>query len=140
MDLFDKDYKQANDYCTRLKTQMGEIRLNKNGSGSASQKYLMKATYNTLQTSIQNFDKLVYEYENEPSKYPSVSQREITKRLAEIKEFKTYVQDELVTEYKAIENDASKQYTDMESQRLMRGEDGEFDETRDVDNKGIVQV
>ena len=72
-DLFDKDYKQAQDYCNRLKNQMAEIRMNKSGTGVTSQKYLMKATYNTLQTSVQHFDKLVYEYENEPGKYPTVS-------------------------------------------------------------------
>ena len=80
---------------------MGEIRLNKSGSGGASQKYLMKATYNTLQTSIQNFDKLVYEYENEPSRYPDISQREMTKRIKKIKEFRTYVDDEVFNKYNA---------------------------------------
>ena len=100
----------------------------------------MKATYNTLQISIQNFDKLVYEYENEPSNYPSLNQREIDKRLKKIKDFKKYVDDEILTEYKAIENDTARQYTDMEAQRLMRGDDGEFDETRDLDNRGVMQV
>ena len=137
-DVFEKDYKQANDYCNRLRTQMGEIRMNKSGSGVTSQKYLMKGTYNTLQVSLQNFDKLVYEYENEPGKYPSVSQREMQKRIAKIVELKKTAADELFREYKAIENDSAQQYTDMESQRLMRGEDGEYDETRDVDNKGII--
>ena len=137
-DVFEKDYKQANDYCNRLRTQMGEIRMNKSGSGVTSQKYLMKGTYNTLQVSLQNFDKLVYEYENEPGKYPSVSQREMQKRIAKIVELKKTAEDELFREYKAIENDSAQQYTDMESQRLMRGEDGEYDETRDVDNKGII--
>ena len=68
--------------------KMAEIRMNKSGANIATQKYLLKATYNTLQTSIQNFDKLVYEYENEPSNFPNVGQREITKRLKKIKEFK----------------------------------------------------
>ena len=106
MDLFEKDYKQAQDYCKRLKHQMAEIKMNKSGSGVTSQKYLMKATYNTLHTSLQNFDKLVYEYENEPSRHSGVSQREMTKRIQRIKELKTYVEDELITEYKALENES----------------------------------
>ena len=100
----------------------------------------MKATYNTLQLSVQNFDKLVYEYENEPSRHPNVNQREANKRIQKIREFKTYVDDEINNEYKAIENESHQQYSDMEAQRLMRGEDGETDETRDVDNKGVIQV
>ena len=62
----------------------------------------------------------------------------MTKRVAKIAEFKTYVENELITGYKAIENDSNQQYADMEAQRLLRGEDGEFDETRDLDNRGIV--
>ena len=62
----------------------------------------------------------------------------MTKRIEKIREFKKNVETEVVNEYKAIENDSAQQYTDMESQRLMRGEDGEFDETRDLDNRGIV--
>ena len=86
---------------------MEAIRINSSGTGLTTQKYLMKATYNTLQLSIQNFDKLAYEYENEPSRYPAVSQREMTKRIEKIKEFKTYVDDEVVNQYKAIENDTA---------------------------------
>ena len=136
--MFDKDFASAQSLCNRLKVQMAEIRMNKSGSGVTSQKYLMKTTYNTLQTSLINFDKVIYEYQNEPGNYPSVSQREMNKRIDKIREFKKTVENDVVSEYKAIENDSAQQYTDMESQRLMRGEDGEFDETRDLDNRGIV--
>ena len=89
--------------------------MNKSGSGVTSQKYLMKTTYNTLQTSMMNFDKVIYEYQNEPGNYPSVSQREMTKRIDKIAQFKKTVGNEVVNEYKAIENDSAQQYTDMES-------------------------
>ena len=137
-DLFEKDYTHAQSLSNRLKVQMAEIRMNKSGSGVTSQKYLMKTTYNTLQTSLMNFDKVMYEYQNEPGNYPSVSQREMQKRITRINEFKKMVETEIVNEYKAIENDSAQAYTDMESQRLMRGEDGEYDETRDLDNRGII--
>ena len=68
---------------------MAEIRMNKSRSDISSQKYLMKSSYNTLQTSIQHFDKLVYEYENEPSKHKAVNPREMTKRIAKINNFKS---------------------------------------------------
>ena len=113
---------------------MAEIKMNKSGSGVSSQKYLMKTTYNTLHTSCMNFDKLAYEYENEPSRHPNVSQREIARRLEKIKEFKELTDNQLFAEYKAIENDETQQYENMEAERLMRGEDGEFDETRDLEN------
>ena len=31
-------------------------------------------------------------------------------------------------------------YESMEAERLMRGEDGEFDETRDIENQGILAL
>ena len=82
----------------------------------------------------------MYEYENEPSRHPNLSQREMGKRIEKIKEFKTYTDNELFTEYKAIENDSHQQYESMEAERLMRGEDGEFDETRDLENTGVLAL
>ena len=64
----------------------------------------------------------------------------MVKRIDKIKTFKKYTEDELFSEYKAIENDTQQQYDNMEAERLMRGEDGEFDETRDLENTGVIKL
>ena len=94
----------------------------------------MKSTYNTLSTTLMKFDQLVYEYTNEPSRHPGLSEREMKKRMEKIKQLKETAENNLFVEYKAIENDSVNQYENMEAERLMRGEDGEFDETRDIEN------
>ena len=108
--------------------------MNKSGQGISTQKYLMKSTYNTLSTTLMKFDQLVYEYTNEPSRHPGLSEREMKKRMEKIKQLKETAENNLFVEYKAIENDSVNQYESMEAERLMRGEDGEFDETRDIEN------
>ena len=134
MDLFDKDFKQGEELCNKLRNQIAEIKMNKSGQGISTQKYLMKSTYNTLSTTLMKFDQLVYEYTNEPSRHPGLSEREIKKRMEKIKQLKETAENNLFVEYKAIENDSVNQYESMEAERLMRGEDGEFDETRDIEN------
>ena len=54
--------------------------------------------------------------------------------MEKIKQLKETAENNLFVEYKAIENDSVNQYESMEAERLMRGEDGEFDETRDIEN------
>ena len=88
MDLFDRDYKQAEDLCAKLRHQIAEIKMNKSGQGINQQKYLMKSTYNTLHTTLMQFDKLVYEYENEPSRHPNVRERDMKGRITKINQLK----------------------------------------------------
>ena len=64
----------------------------------------MRATWATLQTDIQNLDKLRYLYENEPRKFPNVNKRELQVRIKNIDDFKEYVNGELTRGYRALES------------------------------------
>ena len=66
MDTFDIDYKSAEDLCGRLQAQVGDARA---GQGGASAKYLMKTNYNKVKDAMSNFDKLLYNYKNNPSTF-----------------------------------------------------------------------
>ena len=104
MDLFDKDFQQAESLCTKLRNQIAEIKMNKSGQGLSTQKYLMKSTYNTLHTNILQFDKLTYEYTNEPSRHPTLGDREMKRRMDKIAQLKETAENNLFVEYKKIEH------------------------------------
>ena len=70
----------------------------------AGQKYLMKATYATLQTDIMNFDQLMDRYQNEAHRFPGLGKKEIARRIRLISEIKDIVNGELTREYRAVES------------------------------------
>ena len=85
MDTFDIDYKSAEDLCARLQAQVGDARA---GQGGASAKYLMKTNYNKVQEAMSNFDKLLYNYQNNPSTFSNLSRKEMQKRIDKINQLK----------------------------------------------------
>ena len=94
-DNFERNYRDAQDRIERLRSQIDQITNARPGQSVASQKYLMKATWATLQTDISNFDQLNYYYTNEPHKYPSVSKKEIQRRVGLIAEIKELIEGQL---------------------------------------------
>ena len=115
MDLFDKDFQQAESLCTKLRNQIAEIKMNKSGQGLSTQKYLMKSTYNTLHTNILQFKKLEYEYTNEPSRHPTLGDREMKRRIDKIAQLMETAENNLFVEYKKIEHESENQYDAMEA-------------------------
>ena len=92
MDMFESDFKQAQQYCTRLANQMENIKAAKasqNATSPGAQKYLMQQSFDKVQEAMQNFDKLVYDYENNPSDFKKLSKKELKFRLARIKQLKS---------------------------------------------------
>ena len=64
----------------------------------------MKATYTTLKTDLTNFDRLKYQYENEPGKQHGLNKKEIARRIALIDDIKDLIENQLEQEYRAVEN------------------------------------
>ena len=94
-DQFERNYREAQERVERLRNQIGEITNARPGQSVASQKYLMKATWATLQTDLSNFDQLMYYYQNEPHKYQGVSKKEIGRRINLINDIKELISGEL---------------------------------------------
>ena len=107
MDNFESDFKQVQQHCTRLANQMENIRAAKdsqNATSPAAQKYLMKQSYNKMHESMQHFDKLVYDYENNPSNFKNLSKKEINFRINRINNLKAEAEG-LSNVYKQLENE-----------------------------------
>ena len=138
-DTFERNYSEAQERIERLRNQIYEITNARPGQSVASQKYLMKATWATLQTDLTNFDQLMYYYQNEPHKYQGVSKKEIAKRIDKINQVKELIQGELTQEYRSVENNNAALAAQQSSEQYVRGEDGEFDQTRELDNRGVLQ-
>ena len=140
MDTFDIDYKSAQDLCGRLQAQVGDARA---GQGGASQKYLMKSNYNKVQEAMSNFDKLIYSYENNPSTFSNLSKKELQKRIDKIRQLKREA-DEINADYTMVASNnavqTQSQDNDLERAAYQRGADGEYDATRELDNRQIIGV
>ena len=137
-DQFERNYREAQERIERLRNQIDEIVNARPGQSVASQKYLMKATWATLQTDLSNFDQLMYYYQNEPHKYPGVSKKEIGRRVNLINDIKDLIQGQLTQEYRSVESNQAA-LAAAQDQNYQRGEDGEYDQTRDLDNKQVLQ-
>lgn len=136
-DQFTRQYREAQDRVERLRNQIFEINNARPGQSVASQKYLMKATWATLQTDMMNFDQLKETYTNEPHKIQE-SKKEIARRIELIKVIQDLVSQELAQEYRAVENNQAALAAAQERARYDKGEDGEFDQTRDLDNRQVL--
>ena len=98
----------------------------------------MKATFATLQTDMMNFDQLCDQYQNESHRFPGLGKKEIARRVNLITELKDLVNGQLTQEYRAVENNQAALAAAQDKARYERGEDGEFDQTRDLDNKQVL--
>ena len=103
-DQFERNYREAQERVERLRNQIDEIVNARQGQSVASAKYLMKATYATLQTDLMNFDQTLDGYKNEPHKYQSLGKKEIARRIKLIGELKDIVTGQLTQEYRAVES------------------------------------
>ena len=103
-DQFERNYRDAQDRISRLRNQIDEITNARPGQSVASAKYLMKATWATLQTDMSNFDQILYYYQNEPHKYPGVNKKEITRRITLIDEIKELIAGQLTQDYRGVES------------------------------------
>ena len=78
---------------------------------------------------------MLYYFENEPHKYPGVNKKEIAKRIQKINETKDLINGELSQDYRSLDSQQSKLAAQATKEQYARGEDGEFDQTRDLDNR-----
>lgn len=126
-DTFERNYREAQERVERLRNQMDDIANARPGQSVASQKYLMKATWATLQTDLSNFDQLLYYFQNEPHKYAGVNKKEIQRRITLINDIKDLITGQLTQEYRGLENNQASLSAAQDKARYERGEDGEFD-------------
>ena len=82
----------------------------------------------------------MYYYENEPHKYQGVNKKELAKRIQKINEIKELISGELTKEYRSVENNQASLAAQQEQERYERGEDGEFDQTRELDNRQVLSL
>ena len=59
----------------------------------------------------------------------------MARRVNLINDIKDLVQNQLTQEYRAVENNQAALSAAQEKAKYDRGEDGEFDQTRDLDNR-----
>ena len=136
-DSFERNYSDAQNRVERLRGQISEITNARPGQSVASQKYLMKATWATLQTDLSNFDQLMYYYNNEPHKYQGVGKKEIARRINLINEIKEIISGELTQEYRALDNTAATLQAPTDN--LQRDENGNIEQLDHLDNRGLLQ-
>ena len=67
-----------------------------------------------------------------------MGKKEIARRINLISELKELVNGDLTQEYRAVESSQAALAAAQDKERYARGEDGEFDQTRDLDNKQVL--
>ena len=76
-----------------------------------------------------------------PHKHTYVSKKEISRRVDLINELSEMMQGQLAQEYRAVESIGATTNVQGQPQReeYVRGEDQEFDQTRDLDSRQLLQ-
>lgn len=100
----------------------------------------MKATYATLQNDVNNLKQLQDDYTNAPHKYHQVGKKELGRRINLINEIIEMIEGELTREYRSIEAQqaALNSSSNTSAAKYVRGEDGEFDQTRELENRQVL--
>ena len=141
VDRFEEDFREAQGRIERLRQNLDEIANTDPSKSVARFKYIAQATWKTLQQDVQHFNKLCHEYDNEPLKQAQLSKKEKTRRVSLIEDLKSLIEGQLTQEYNSVIN--QRNMTDLNAQaaaneKYSRGEDGEFDQTRDLSNKEVL--
>eukprot|EP00347_Sterkiella_histriomuscorum_P019593 403341037 len=157
LDRFGEDYKKLETLERQLKEHLKERALNaKNGQSTAKVDYLLRSQSDNIKDDLKNFDKLAFMYQHEGSKFPELSESEKQKRIKKIEDLKVRIEDVQSTIRLTLDGDTAqnsmggtavnsggnKQYgyqVDLESRPLVKGEDGEYEDTRGKDNRQVLQ-
>ena len=139
IDQFEREYRGTQERVEKLRNQLDFIENAEPGKPIAAQKYLMKATFATLQIDVNTLKQLEDEYTNAPHKHHQLGKSELARRISLIQELVDLVDGQLTQEYRNCENKAALMTKDRVKEQYQRDDDGEFDQTRDLDNRGILQ-
>jgi hypothetical protein len=90
----------------------------------------MRSTYQSLQTSLENFERVKYEYVNTPAKFANI--RDKPARITKIDNLRS-TSGELMSAYETFIKLQSSALADEEQPMIRnKGADGEYDDTRDL--------
>lgn len=133
MDTFNIDFNKTEELVNKLVGLLDEIRAIKKtnpSSNTAAKEYSMRSTYQSLQQGLENFERIKYEYVNNPAKFPNI--RDKPARLAKIDKLKAQA-GEVMSGYESfIRVQASGQADEEQPMIRVKGADGEYDDTRDL--------
>ena len=79
IDTFAIDFGKAQELQTKLENQLAEVNQFKQsnpGSSTARFEYTMRSTYQTLNTSVINLQRLSNEYITQPARFPTVRDKQ----------------------------------------------------------------
>ena len=147
-DHFPEDFAKAEELAERLRTQLQEvkdIKAKNPDKSTARQEYMMRATYNTLKTNMTNMEKLRYEYECESAMYAHLTKKQKSKRIDQIDGFKGK-NEATLNEYNSLMNKKAENRTSLNANddeeplrpKLVKGEDGEYEHTRNQTNEQVL--
>ena len=142
MDNFNADFSQAEQNQRNLQILLDEVRdiKKKNSSQSTvAQEYKMKNANIKLESTLANFQNLSNQMNNTPSKFPDLNAKAIQSRIAKINAFKSEAEATMAS-YRAFTNNSGAMQADEEAPMIRRkGEDGEYDHTRDLTSEQILK-
>ncbi len=122
-----------------LLEEVRDIKKKNPSQATVAQEYKMKNANIKLESSLANFQLLVNQMTNNPSKFADLSAKDRTKRIEKINAFKIEA-GSTVQAYLAFTNNTSSMQADEEAPMIRRkGEDGEYDHTRDLTSEQILK-
>ena len=141
MDNFQADYDQVDKEITSLTLTLEEVASIKknNPSGSVvAQEFKMKQSNLKIKNQMLELENLASEYQNSGSKFNLTAQNR-QKRIDKIIALKKKA-TEAQAAYNAYIQNKTMNSVDEEQPmaRGVKGEDGEYDHTRDLDNRGLL--
>ena len=84
-DSYEDYYNDAKKKIDKLNDQLNDYNAVKSQGGNVTKKiYLVNATYKVLSVNIKNLEKCKYDYEDNPSNFRNLSERERETRLQRI--------------------------------------------------------
>ena len=81
----------------------------------------------------------MYQYQNEPHRFNNLGKNELARRIKLIEEIMDMVNGQLTQEYRAV-NDNQVTLSQYQAEDFARGQDKEFDQTRHLDNGGVLSL
>ena len=118
----------------------------KKGQPSGRLDYLLRSITDNIRLEMKTMEKITFSYENEYDKYPDISHKDLMKRVDKYNILKKKLELSITAVKSLIDGPNSSVDTqqtrtgDIESQPLVkRGADGEYDDTRGVENQQLLQ-